>query len=123
MCLTYKEGPQIRANGRATQDALEDKAEGPPVSLLEKDGTGEVPPGVGRTWTDARLGASRGGVTTKEPHHLPYVHVAGTNLQHYKSPPSPLSNTPPSGQHTTQEVVVLHSKGEVLPRLALRVGG
>ena len=25
-CLTYKEDPQIKANRRATQDALEDKA-------------------------------------------------------------------------------------------------
>ena len=36
---TYKEGPQIRGNGRATQDAPEDKAQGPHVSL-----PGEVEP-------------------------------------------------------------------------------
>ena len=34
--VTYKEGPQIRGNGRATQDAPEDKAQGPRVSLPEE---------------------------------------------------------------------------------------
>ena len=33
---TYKEGPQIRVNGRAMQDAPEDKAQGPCVSLPEE---------------------------------------------------------------------------------------
>ena len=32
----YKEGPQIRGNGRAMQDAPEDKAQGPCVSLPEE---------------------------------------------------------------------------------------
>ena len=36
---TYKEGSQIRGNGRATQDAPKDKAQGPRVSL-----PGEVEP-------------------------------------------------------------------------------
>jgi hypothetical protein len=33
---TYKEGPSGRGNMRATQDAQEDKVQGPPVSLPEK---------------------------------------------------------------------------------------
>ena len=33
---TYKEGPQIRENGRATQDTPEDKVEDPRVSLPEE---------------------------------------------------------------------------------------
>ena len=39
---TYKEGPQIRGNGRATQDAPEDKAQGPHVSLPEKVEPGKL---------------------------------------------------------------------------------
>ena len=53
---TYKEGPQIRGNGRATQDAPEDKAQGPPVSHLEECGPGAAPPGVGRTPGSAEPG-------------------------------------------------------------------
>ena len=45
---TYKEGPQIRGNGRATQDAPEDKAQGPRVSLPEEAGPKNLHLGVGR---------------------------------------------------------------------------
>ena len=55
-CLTYKEDPQIRANRRGTQDALEDKAQGPPVSLSKKDGPGEASPGVGQSQGSAEPG-------------------------------------------------------------------
>ena len=54
--VTYKEGPQIRGNGRATQDAPEDKAQGPPVSHLEEDAPGGGPPGVGRPQGSAEPG-------------------------------------------------------------------
>ena len=56
MSHPYKEGPLGRANGRATQDAQEDKVQGPPVSLLEEDTPGGVPPGVGRTPGSAEPG-------------------------------------------------------------------
>ena len=46
--VTYKEGPQIRGNGRATQDAPEDKAQGPRVSLPEEAGPKNLHLGVGR---------------------------------------------------------------------------
>ena len=52
----YKEGPQIRGNRRATQDAPEDKAQGPPVSHPEEGGPGAAPPGVGRTPGSAKPG-------------------------------------------------------------------
>ena len=71
---TYKEGPQIRENGRATQDAPEDKAQGPPVNHLEEGGSGAAPCGVGRpqwlgrTQTSTCLGAFQGGVAPKLPH-------------------------------------------------------
>ena len=45
---TYKEGPQIRGNGRATQDAPEDKAQGPRVSLPEEAEPKNLHLGVGR---------------------------------------------------------------------------
>ena len=45
---TQIQGPPGRANGGAMQDTPEDKAQGPPVSLLERDEQGEAPPRVGR---------------------------------------------------------------------------
>ena len=45
---TYKEGPQIRGNGRATQDAPVDKAQGPHVSLPEEVELRNLHLGVGR---------------------------------------------------------------------------
>ena len=45
---TYKESPQIRGNGRATQDAPEDKAQGPPVSLPEEAEPKNLLQGVSR---------------------------------------------------------------------------
>ena len=45
---TYKEGPQIRGNGRATQDAPEDQAQGPRVSLPEEAEPKNLHLGVGR---------------------------------------------------------------------------
>ena len=45
---THKEGPQIRGNGRATQDAPEDKAQGPRVSLPEEAEPKNLHLGVGR---------------------------------------------------------------------------
>ena len=54
--VTYKEDPQIRGNGRATQDAHEDKAQGPPVSHIEEDAPRGGPPGVGRPQGSAEPG-------------------------------------------------------------------
>jgi hypothetical protein len=45
---------------------------------------GRPTPSVGRTWPATRPGALRGGVATKSPDHLPYMHLAGTDLQGYK---------------------------------------
>ena len=45
---TYKEGPQIKGHGRATQDAPEDKAQGPCVSLPEEAEPKNLHLGVGR---------------------------------------------------------------------------
>ena len=53
---TYKEGPQIRGNGRAMQDAPEDKAQGPPISHPEEDAPGGGPPGVERPQGSAEPG-------------------------------------------------------------------
>ena len=55
---------------------------------------------------------------------FPYVHMAGTDLQHYKRGTSSLSfYTPPSSLPPSLEDVVLQCKGKALPRLVLRVGG
>ena len=53
---TYKEGPQIRGNGHATQDAPEDKAQGPRVSLPEEAEPKNLHPGVGRPPSSAEPG-------------------------------------------------------------------
>ena len=45
---TYKDGPQIRGNRCATQDAPEDKAQGPRVSLPEEAEPKNLHLGVGR---------------------------------------------------------------------------
>ena len=45
---TYKKGPQIRGNGRATQDAPKDKAQGPHVSIPEEVELRNLHLGVGR---------------------------------------------------------------------------
>jgi len=54
--VTYKEGPQIRGNGRATQDAPEDKAQGPHVSVHEEDTPRGGPLGIGRPLGSAKPG-------------------------------------------------------------------
>ena len=45
---TYKEGPQIRGNGRVMQDAPEDKAQGPHISQPRKVEPRKLHLGVGR---------------------------------------------------------------------------
>ena len=46
--LTYKEGPQIRGNGRAKANAPRGKDQGPQVSVLEKDEDDRLTRGAGR---------------------------------------------------------------------------
>ena len=46
-CATYKEGPQKSENGRAAQDAPEDKDQGPHVSLPGKVEPGKLHLGFG----------------------------------------------------------------------------
>ena len=53
---TYKEGPQIRGNRRATQDAPEDKAQGPCVSLPEEAELKNLHLVVGRPLGSAEAG-------------------------------------------------------------------
>ena len=84
---TYKEGPSGRANGRATHNAYKKRYQGPYVSLPEKDKDERRPGGAGRLPGSAepgreasRPGAFQGGVTPKSPNHLPYMHLAGTDL-------------------------------------------
>ena len=72
----YKEGLLVRGNGAATQDAQEDKDKIPRINHLAKDQHEKLTGGVGRTWPTRHPGASRGGVTTKAPDHLPYVYLA-----------------------------------------------
>ena len=75
-----KEGPHVRANGGAKEDALVDKDEDPRVSQYAKDRIKRLIGGVGRTWPATRPGASRGGVAAKAPDHLPYVCWRETDL-------------------------------------------
>ena len=53
---TYKEVPQIRGNGRTTQDAPQNPSEGPHVSVHEEDTPGGGPPGLGRPQGSAEPG-------------------------------------------------------------------
>ena len=53
---TYKEGPQIKGHGRATQDAPEDKAQGPCVSLPEEAELKNLHLEVGQALGSAELG-------------------------------------------------------------------
>ena len=62
------------------QDALEDKDKIQRINHSAKDQAKGLPGGVGRTWTGSHPGALRGGVAAKAPDHLPYVHLAGTDL-------------------------------------------
>ena len=61
---TYKEGPQIRGNGRATQDAPKDKAQDPHVSLPEK-----VEPGKLHLWGGRPLGSAEPGQALVQVQH------------------------------------------------------
>ena len=45
---TYKDGPQIRQNGHAKQDAPKDQYKGPPISYPEEDRPEGAPFGLGR---------------------------------------------------------------------------
>ena len=56
---TYKEGPQIRGNGRATQDAPEDKVQGPHVSLPEEVESRNLHLGFGRPPGSAEPGLTQ----------------------------------------------------------------
>ena len=76
----YKEVPHVRGNGASTQDALEDKDKIQRLNHLAEDQAEGLTGGVGRTWLGSRPGALRGGVATKAPDHLPYVHWRETNL-------------------------------------------
>ena len=60
---TYKEDPKIRGNGLATQDAPEDKAQGPRVSLPEEAEPKNLHLGVGRP-----LGLAEPGQTLVQVH-------------------------------------------------------
>ena len=64
----------------STQDALEDKDKDQRIYHPAEDQAEGLPGGVGRTWPGSRPGASRGRVAATPPDHLPYVHLAGTNL-------------------------------------------
>ena len=63
------------------QDALEDKDKIPRINHPAKDQIEWLTGGVGRTWPETHPGASRGGVTTKAPDHLPYMRWRETDLQ------------------------------------------
>jgi hypothetical protein len=105
---TYKEGPPGRANGCATQDAQEDKIEGPPVCLLEKNEPGEAPPGSTDPWGRS----TRGGVATKAPDYLPYGRwreLASNTINRASLSPS---------QHTHTHFIP-HCSKEALPLLLL----
>jgi hypothetical protein len=82
----YKEGPHARGNGASTQDALEDKDKDQRIYHPTEDQAEGLPggvrpnPGFGRPWPGSRPGASRGRVAATPPDHLPYAHLAGTDL-------------------------------------------
>ena len=66
-------------------NAHKERYEGEPVSLPEEDEDegrqgGWPNPRFGRTCPASRPGALRGGLAAKAPDHLPYVHLAGTDL-------------------------------------------
>ena len=54
---------------------------GPQIRLPEEDKDERRPGGVGRTWLASRAGALRCGVPPTPPDHLPYMLLAGTNLE------------------------------------------
>ena len=92
--VTYKEGPQVRANGGTKANAPRDLDKGPQVRLPEEHKDELLPGGVGRTWPAARPGALRRGVPPTPPDHLPYILLAGTDLDDYKRGlPPPLTHT------------------------------
>ena len=72
-CVTYKEGPQVRANGGAKENAPQNLDKGPHVRLSKEDKDEMLPGGVGRTWPASHPGALRRGMPPTPPDHLPYV--------------------------------------------------
>ena len=76
----YKEGPHVSGNGASTQNAPEDKDKNQIIYHPAEDQLVWLTGGVGRTWPATRPGGSRGGVTARAPNHLPYMHLAGTDL-------------------------------------------
>ena len=55
-CVTYKEGPQVRANSGTKANAPRDLDKGPQIRLSEEDKDEQLPGGVGRTQGSAELG-------------------------------------------------------------------
>jgi hypothetical protein len=56
LCVTYMEGPKIKENGRAKEDAPQNPSEGPHVSVHEEDTPGGGPPRVGQPQGSAEPG-------------------------------------------------------------------
>ena len=83
-CVTYKEGPLVRANGGTKANAPPDLDKGPHVRLPEEDRDELLPGGFGRTWPASRPDALRRGVPPTPPDHLPYMLLVGTDPEDYK---------------------------------------
>ena len=82
--VTYKEGPHLRANGGTKANAPRDLDKGPHVRLPEEDRDELLPGGFGRTWPASRPDALRRGMPPTPPDHLPYMLLAGTDLEDNK---------------------------------------
>ena len=89
-CVTYKEGPHVRANGEPRQMhhwilTWAHISDSPRKIRTRGDQVGLADP----------LGALRRGVPPTTPNHLPYMLLAGTDPEDYKRGlPPPLSHTP-----------------------------
>ena len=98
-CVTYKEGPQIRGNGRTKENAPRNPDKGPHVRLPEKDKDELLPGGVGQTWPASHPDALRRGMPPTPPDHLLYMLLAGTDPEDYKR-----GLPPPLTRHTISYV-------------------
>ena len=99
-CVTYKEGPHVRANGGTKANAPRDLDMGPQIRLPEEDKDERRPGGSGRPPRSAEPGRPPVQVhfdaacPPTPPDHLPYMLLAGTDPEDYKSwLPPPLRHT------------------------------
>ena len=132
-CVSLRRrAPKTRRNGRAKQDAPKDQYQSPPISCPGEGRPRGAPFGLGRPpgSPDPLVGQIRPifllQIPTAPLHLFPDVHSTTSRVLPRIHPWRGYirrRRAPPLKTHHHHVELVLHCKGEALPRLVLRVAG